>query len=458
MKKLITKILPVKLIMNLFGGVGDVINTTEGYRNANTGATTAFDANGYTLDPTLKTYYDTELLENARDKRIYAQFGQKQALPKNHGKTVEWRKWKTLPPAMKALVEGVNPKGRKLGETAITKTISQHGDYVEKSDVLDLHALDNVGLAATEELGSAAAQTQDLLIRNELMQGTNVLIADKVYTDDDPSHSGRDQRTHQTRVNGIQQDKGGERSTGDHERFEPPLSRHVLQPLLKFRAFTDQKDHFLEDFAQASARFRCQGDRRRQQIQVFARHAVAHAFKRLGQRFSRPVFPQQDRQFLLHRPRHACVQHFNACAEGKSRLHAVGKPGCQFQDLGIERLFALDQFPVIIPEDGKESRDAESAGHGHGNLHFFNAEKQLTDKKDGQDDQGGKDLAGKEDFRLDEPSQLLITFRMLEFQFFLKILRAHQDDQKEKKRRGGEYQDVIDVHHRRRPLSFEAQR
>lgn len=181
MKKLITKILPVKLIMNLFGGVGDVINTTEGYRNANTGATTAFDATGYTLDPTLKTYYDTELLENARDKRIYAQFGQKQPLPKNHGKTVEWRKWKTLPPAMKPLVEGVNPKGRKLGETAITKTISQHGDYVEKSDVLDLHALDNVGLAATEELGSAAAQTQDLLIRNELMQGTNVLIADKVY-------------------------------------------------------------------------------------------------------------------------------------------------------------------------------------------------------------------------------------------------------------------------------------
>ena len=182
MKKLLKSLFAVKALsmrLNLFGE-GDVINTTVGYRNANTGANTAFNPSGYTLDPTLKTYYDTELLENSREKRYFAQFGQKQPLPKGRGKVVEWRKWKTLPPAMKALVEGVNPKGRKMGETVITKQISQHGDYVEKSDVLDLHALDNVGLAATEELGSAAAQTQDLLIRNELMTGTNVLVADTV--------------------------------------------------------------------------------------------------------------------------------------------------------------------------------------------------------------------------------------------------------------------------------------
>ena len=187
MKKLIWKIkskhifgevLPLVLLLNLFGE-GDVVNTTQGYRNVNTGATTAFDST-YTLEPGLKTFYDTDLLENTREKRVFAQFGQKQPLPKNKGKTVEWRKWKTIPPAMKALVEGVNPKGRKMGEISITKTISQHGDYVEKSDVLDLHFYDNVGQAASEELGSSAAQTQDLLIRNELMTGTNVLVADTI--------------------------------------------------------------------------------------------------------------------------------------------------------------------------------------------------------------------------------------------------------------------------------------
>lgn len=176
--KRLLALLPVVLTLNLFGE-GDLVNTTVGYRNTNNGTTQAFDST-YTLEPGLKTYYDTELLENSRDKRIYAQFGMRQPLPKNRGKTVEWRKWKTLPPAMKALVEGVNPKGRKMGEIAITKTISQHGDYVEKTDVLDLHFYDNVGQAITEELGSAAAQTMDLLIRNELLTGTNVMVADTI--------------------------------------------------------------------------------------------------------------------------------------------------------------------------------------------------------------------------------------------------------------------------------------
>lgn len=177
-QKLTGKKLPIELMLDTFGE-GDLVNTTVGYRNVNNGTTEAFNST-YTLEPGLKTFYDTDLLENTREKRVFAQFGQKQPLPKNKGKTVEWRKWKTLPPAMKALVEGVNPKGRKMGEIAITKTISQHGDYVEKSDVLDLHYYDNVGQAANEELGSAAAQTMDLLIRNELLTGTNVLVADTI--------------------------------------------------------------------------------------------------------------------------------------------------------------------------------------------------------------------------------------------------------------------------------------
>lgn len=171
----------VKIHLNLFdaGGSQAVVNATTGYVNANTGETTAF-GNGYTLDPGLKEYYDTDLLENSRDKRYFAQFGLRQALPKNKGKTMEWRKWDTLPPAMRALQEGVAPHGRRLGETYVRKTITQHGDFVRKSDVLDLHFVDDVGLAATEELGSAAAQTQDLLIRNELLTGTNVMVADEV--------------------------------------------------------------------------------------------------------------------------------------------------------------------------------------------------------------------------------------------------------------------------------------
>ena len=79
--------------LQLFADGGSVVNTTTGTANANTGATAATGA----MSSTMKTYYDTELLENARDEAIYGQLGKHQALPRNHGKTVEWRKWNTLP-------------------------------------------------------------------------------------------------------------------------------------------------------------------------------------------------------------------------------------------------------------------------------------------------------------------------------------------------------------------------
>ena len=43
MKKFLQVLLPVALILNLFGE-GDMVNTTEGYRNTNTGSTQAFDS------------------------------------------------------------------------------------------------------------------------------------------------------------------------------------------------------------------------------------------------------------------------------------------------------------------------------------------------------------------------------------------------------------------------------
>lgn len=68
----------------------------------------------------MKTFYDTELLENARPELIHTQFARKQALPAGRGKTVEWRKWNTLEDAG-ALTEGVIPTGQKFGQSAVTQ-------------------------------------------------------------------------------------------------------------------------------------------------------------------------------------------------------------------------------------------------------------------------------------------------------------------------------------------------
>lgn len=167
-----------KLILNLqwFAEAGTLVNTTLGYRNAYTGDLTSFDGD-YSLESLNKTYYDTTLLDNARDKLFFTQLGKKQALPANHGRTVEFRRFKTLPPVGQ-LTEGVIPTGKKMSQVAITCSLSQWGDYVAISDLQDIHAIDDVKTAATEELGAAAGLSMEFLVRNELLNGTQIIFAD----------------------------------------------------------------------------------------------------------------------------------------------------------------------------------------------------------------------------------------------------------------------------------------
>ena len=164
--------------IQLFADAGTVVNATGGYVNAYDGQVTAFDTTN-TLAPELKTFYDTELLENARVEMFYAQFAKKQNLPAGRGKTVEWRKWNTFAKA-RELQEGVIPNGQKFGMSTKTGTINQYGTYATVSDQLELHAYDDVILGATEEMGASASETQETLIRDALLTNTNVMYCDNI--------------------------------------------------------------------------------------------------------------------------------------------------------------------------------------------------------------------------------------------------------------------------------------
>lgn len=167
--------------LQFFADAGTVVNGTAGYVNAGTGSTTAFDSDK-TLAPELKAFYDTELLENARSELLYAQFAKRQALPANHHGSVEWRKWNTFERAEK-LTEGVIPTGQKFGVTTVTGSVNQYGTYTAITDKLELRAYDDVILGATEEMGASAAETQEKLIRDALLAGTNVLYCDNINKD-----------------------------------------------------------------------------------------------------------------------------------------------------------------------------------------------------------------------------------------------------------------------------------
>ena len=132
------------------------------------------------LSAEMKTFYDMTLIDEASAQLVHDQFGQKRPIPSGSGKTIEFRKFSSLPKATTALTEGVTPDGKRLDVTSVTATVSQYGDYITQSDVLELTALDNTILEATKLLGKQAGLTLDTVTRNVLNSGLNVTYCPKV--------------------------------------------------------------------------------------------------------------------------------------------------------------------------------------------------------------------------------------------------------------------------------------
>lgn len=129
-----------------------------------------------------KTYYDMRLIDEATPNLVHSQFAQKRPIPKGKGKKIEFRKYASLPKALTPLSEGVTPDGRKLSVTTIEAEVNQYGDYVAYSDVLDLTAIDDNVVEATQLLGNQAGLTMDTIHRNVLLTGTNVMYCPKGTT------------------------------------------------------------------------------------------------------------------------------------------------------------------------------------------------------------------------------------------------------------------------------------
>ena len=138
------------------------------------------NSDGNYLTPEMKTFYDMTLLDEAGPALVHDQFGQKRPIPKNGGKTIEFRKFSPLAKATTAITEGVTPDGGKLDVTAVTATVAQYGYYIVQSDVLELTALDNTILEATKLLGRQAGRTLDTITRDVLVAGTNVTYCPKI--------------------------------------------------------------------------------------------------------------------------------------------------------------------------------------------------------------------------------------------------------------------------------------
>jgi len=142
--------------------------------------TTDKNTTGNDLSPEMKTYYEDRLIDYAEPNLVHDQFDDPYPIPKNGGKTIEFRKYSPLDKALATLTEGVTPDGNKLDVTTIEATVDQYGDYITISDVLELTAIDRNIEQATKLLGSQAGRTLDTVTREIITAGTNKMLAPKV--------------------------------------------------------------------------------------------------------------------------------------------------------------------------------------------------------------------------------------------------------------------------------------
>ena len=117
------------------------------------------------LSAEMKTYYEKRLIDLAGPKLVHDQFADKYPIPKNGGKTIEFRKYSPLAKATTPITEGVTPDGQTMNVSTVTAEVKQYGGWVPITDTLQLTAIDNNIVQATKIIASQAGRTLDTIVR-----------------------------------------------------------------------------------------------------------------------------------------------------------------------------------------------------------------------------------------------------------------------------------------------------
>lgn len=129
------------------------------------------------ISPRTAAYAAKELLKRGLPFLVIEKFGQAKTLPANNSKVMKFRRYNALSTTPATLTEGVTPAATSLTHTDITATLSQYGDRVTISDVIEDTHEDPVLQEATTLLGEQAAQMVEKVRYGVIKAGTNVLYA-----------------------------------------------------------------------------------------------------------------------------------------------------------------------------------------------------------------------------------------------------------------------------------------
>ena len=122
-------------------------------------------------------YAAKEMLAHAEPILVLSKFGMAKPMPKNKADTVKFRRPVPLAVATTPLTEGVAPTSKAMSYEDVTVQLSQYGDVVEITDVVQDLAEDPVLKDAAMLCGEQAAETIETLMWGVIQAGTNVYYA-----------------------------------------------------------------------------------------------------------------------------------------------------------------------------------------------------------------------------------------------------------------------------------------
>lgn len=122
-------------------------------------------------------FYQRTMLERLLPELVMMKYGEKKNIPKRSGDVTSFRRLNSLAVSTTALTEGVTPDNVALNITKLSATVKQYGTWVEGTDWVDLTALDPIITETTELLGENAGESIDIIVRDIVAAGTNVVYA-----------------------------------------------------------------------------------------------------------------------------------------------------------------------------------------------------------------------------------------------------------------------------------------
>jgi N4-gp56 family major capsid protein len=146
-------------------------------------ATQLIGTGGQTVQLKL-TKFDKRLISRLRAETNFNKFGRMASVGRNQGKAISFRRMESIyaaglansaaaGSAPTALTEGTFPAAIDATWTELQATLSQYGQVLLYSDLIDTQALDDWTGEATENLSETMKDALDLLTRDILVAGTN---------------------------------------------------------------------------------------------------------------------------------------------------------------------------------------------------------------------------------------------------------------------------------------------